>query len=143
MHCTGSCQEAQLNNATEYSNMLQYNKTGDASWYKVKGGIHYKSKDVTGPGHGKIEDPQKIRDFEVSAQLKETWQLTNKAQESYCLVAVKNLSKPTTKFLITKDCLSLMLRIWEFPPLHELLHVIYYSRLVVFKASSNNYKSIT
>jgi hypothetical protein len=143
MHRTDSCQEDQLNDATGYSNVLQYDETGDASWYKVEGGIRHKSEDMTGPGRGKIENPPKIRDFEVPAWLEETRRLTDEARGSYRLVVVENPSGPTTKFPITKDRLSLMLRTWEFPPLRELLHAIHYGGSAVFKASSNGRRSMT
>jgi hypothetical protein len=151
MNTPESCQECQLNDPTKCPNASLFDEREDflfddkedASWYKIEGGIPNKSEDVTGPSDEKIEEPREIKDFDVSAWLEETQQLTYEARGSYRLVVVENPHGYPTKFPMTKDRLNLMLCKWRFPPLHELLHSIRNGGCAVFKASSNGHRSMT
>jgi hypothetical protein len=142
MNPPDSCQEDQLNDPAKCPNALLFDEKGDASWYKIEGGIPHKSEDVTSPSHQNMEEPQKIKDFDVSTWLEETRQLTDEARGSYHLVVVENPSGHPTKFPMMKDSLNLILCEWGFPPLHELLHAIRNGGSAVFKASYNGRRSM-
>jgi hypothetical protein len=142
MNPPDSCQEDQLNDRTMYPNVLLFDEKGDAGWYKIEGGIPHKSEDVTGPSDEKIEEPKKIKDFDVSTWLEENRQLMTEARGSYRLVVVENPYGHPTKFPMMKDRLNLMLCEWGFPPLHELVYAIRHGGSTVFNASSNGRRSM-